>query len=145
MNDAAFQTHASGKEGLISCMNNTIFLQNYITSITAKKRSYYLLKSVKCPFTIIFSCLVGLTIAILLIRSFIPRKKNTSVELFIEALRNENSGNFEAAITAYESALIEVKKNKFRDDNLKDKITEKLKVLHSIIEYKNNSHFRKLS
>jgi hypothetical protein len=60
------------------------------------------------------------------------------VELFVQALRNENSGQFEAAVTTYENALNEVKKVMFHDNNLKKRIIDKLKVLHTIIEYKNS-------
>ena len=72
----------------------------------------------------------------LAIRSFVLRKKNISVELFYKALKNENSGHFEEAKVTYESALNEVKKIRFHS-NLKNKIIEKLKVLHSVLNYKN--------
>ena len=76
------------------------------------------------------------------IRSLILRKKSLPVTLYVEALRNENSGHFEEAIVTYENALVEAKKEKFQyGGSLKNKITEKLKVLHTIIEYKNSLHF----
>ena len=81
-----------------------------------------------------------LTVIILLIRAFILRKRNIPVELFTEALRNENSGHFEEAIINYENALNEEKKIRFHSSSLKNRITEKLKVLHTITEYKNNFH-----
>jgi hypothetical protein len=65
------------------------------------------------------------------------RKRNFSVELFVKALSNENNGNFEEAVINYECALQEVKKIRFHS-KLKNKIIEKLKVLHTFIEYKNN-------
>ncbi len=82
-----------------------------------------------------------LSLIILLSGSFILRERNIPVELFAEALKNENSGNFEAALIAYENALNEVKKNRFYSSSMKNKIVEKLKVLNTVIAYKNNSHF----
>jgi hypothetical protein len=80
-------------------------------------------------------------IIILLFRRFGPRKKNVPVELFAEALRNENSGQFETALVTYERALNEVKKTRFQGSSLRCKIVNKLKVLHTVIEYKNGFHF----
>ena len=76
----------------------------------------------------------GFLIRFLLIRKTFP------IKLFIDALQNENSGHFEAAIINYESALSAVKKRKVYS-SLKNKIIEKIKVLHTIIEYKNSLHF----
>jgi hypothetical protein len=77
---------------------------------------------------------------ILLIHLFNLRKKNIPVGLFVEALRNENNGHFEEAVINYETALNEAKKIRF-NNTLKGKITGKLKLLHTIIEYNNNLHF----
>lgn len=57
-------------------------------------------------------------------------------------LLHENSGRFEVAVINYEAALDEVKKIRFHRI-LKNRIIEKLKLLHAIIEYKNNLHFMK--
>jgi hypothetical protein len=62
---------------------------------------------------------------------------NVSVELFAKALKNENSGHYEEAVIIYENALSEAKKNRFHN-SLKHKIIEKLKLLHTCIEYKND-------
>ena len=80
-----------------------------------------------------------LLLIVFFIRFFILRKKDTPVELFVEGLRNENNGHFETAVVTYESALNAVKKSRFHS-YLKNKITEKIKVLHTIIEYKNSLH-----
>jgi len=53
-------------------------------------------------------------------------------------LKDENNGNFEEAIITYENALIEVRKMKY-NNTLKNKIVEKLKLLHTVINYNNNS------
>lgn len=68
-------------------------------------------------------------------------KKNIPAALYVEALRNENSGKLEAAVINYENALLEVKKVKFPDTRLRNKIVDRLKVLHTIIEYNNSFHF----
>jgi len=77
---------------------------------------------------------------ILLFRRFLMRKKNVPDKLFAEALKNENSGEFEVALVAYERALGEAKKIGFQGNSLKSKIIEKLKVLHTVIAYKNGFH-----
>jgi hypothetical protein len=87
-----------------------------------------------------FFLLLMVSIIILFILFFVLRKKSIPVELYIEALRNENNGHFEAAVIAYETALIEVKKIRFHG-TLKNKIIQKLKLLHTVVEYNNNLHF----
>jgi hypothetical protein len=86
-----------------------------------------------------FLIITGLSL-VLIIRFFILRKRNIPVGLFQEALRNENSGNFEEAVVTYENALHEVKKIRFPGTSLKKRITEKLKVLRTIIDYENSQH-----
>jgi hypothetical protein len=84
--------------------------------------------------------LMLLTLVILSARFLILRGKNIPVQLFNEAIKNENNGSFEAALVTYESALTEVKKIRFHS-NLKNRIIDKIQVLHTIIEYKNNFRF----
>ena len=89
----------------------------------------------------IFSAML-ITLIFFFIRSLVLRKKSIPVILYVEALSNENSGHFEEALATYENALMEVKKERFQyGGSLKNKIIEKLKVLHTIIEYKNSLHF----
>ena len=95
-------------------------------------------------FTIAFFVIIMLPLVFLLIRWVVPPKKNVPAELFAEALRNENEGDYEAALIAYENALQEVKKNRFYSSSMKNKIVEKLKVLNTVIAYKNNSQFRQV-
>jgi hypothetical protein len=75
-----------------------------------------------------------------IISSLFLKKKNLTVELFVEGLRYENDGHFDEAIMNYENALNEVRKNRFQSD-LENKIIQKLKVLHTISEYKKNIQF----
>lgn len=88
-----------------------------------------------------FFLIIALSLIIFFIRAFLLRKKNIPAELFVEALRNENSGHFEAAVISYKSALNEVKKNRLRSISMENRINEKIKVLHTIIEYKNSLRF----
>ena len=83
--------------------------------------------------------IIVVSIAILIIRSRVLQRKNIPVELFVKALQNENSGNFDQALISYESALMEVNKIRFHG-NLKNKIIEKIKLLHTLIEYRNSFH-----
>jgi hypothetical protein len=87
----------------------------------------------------IFSALM-LVFILFFIRSFIMRKGNLPVELFNEALKNENNGDFETAIGFYKSALDEADKSVFLT-GLKYKIIAKLKVLHTAIDYQNSIRF----
>jgi hypothetical protein len=91
-------------------------------------------------FTYSFILILILSALIVVSRLIFLRKRNIPVELFTEALRNENSGQFEAAVINYENALNEEKKSRFHSNNLKHKITEKLKILHTTIEYNNSYH-----
>jgi hypothetical protein len=79
-------------------------------------------------------------VIILLIRFLLIRRKDIPAELFVAALRNENCGDFEAALTGYETALNEARKSRF-NNGLENRINGKLKMLHTIIEYKKNFHF----
>jgi hypothetical protein len=84
---------------------------------------------------------IVLAIIFLVIRSLVLRKKHISVELFAKALQNENSGQYEEAVVLYENALSEVEKIKFHS-GLRAKIVEKLKLLHTIVDYQNSHRVR---
>lgn len=66
------------------------------------------------------------------------RRKSILGELFAEALKNENSSNFEAAILSYETALTIVKKNRFNNNSLENSIAGKLKTLYTVTAYNKN-------
>jgi len=86
------------------------------------------------PFIMIASLIASIT------SSFFLKKKDLPVELFVEGLKYENDGHFDEAIINYENALSEAKKNRLHRE-LKNRIIQKLKVLHTIIEYKKNFQF----
>ncbi|QNA43332.1 hypothetical protein [Lacibacter sediminis] len=73
-------------------------------------------------------------ILFLLAKRFVEKKKGNAVSLFKAALKEENTGRYEAAIIQYELALQEAEKKGF-DKSLRLLINEKLKVLHTITEY----------
>ena len=83
---------------------------------------------------------IAALIFILLARYLILKKKNVSVRLFAEALKNENRGQFEEAVITYQTALDEVKKIRFHS-TLEHKIVNKLKVLNTVIAYTHNARF----
>jgi hypothetical protein len=86
----------------------------------------------------ILSAVLGLIAVVVLIRYFVQKRKSLPVELYLEALRTENSGQYKSAVNTYESALAEARKNKFNDEAFEEKIREKLKVLHTMIDYENS-------
>jgi hypothetical protein len=89
----------------------------------------------------LYSIIIVFIIIILIIRFFVLKNHKIPEKIFVEALRNENSGDFEAAIISYEIALQIVKKAKHHNYSLENKILEKIKVLHTVIEYKYNLQF----
>ena len=92
------------------------------------------------PFYYYILLFLALSIIFLFIRFWVSRRKNVPLELFFKGLQNENSGNFEEALISYESALNEVNKIRFHG-SLKNKITEKIKLLHTLIDHKNSFRF----
>ena len=80
---------------------------------------------------------IFLILAIWLIGMLILKKRDVSYELFVEALKRENSGHLEEAAITYESALKEVKKGRFQN-GLEKRIIEKLKMLNTVIQYERN-------
>jgi hypothetical protein len=89
-----------------------------------------------------FLSFILLSIIIVLIYSFATWKKGIPTERFIRAMKDENNGDFEEAIAGYEIALYEFDKIKSHN-SMRNKIIEKLKVLHSVIDYQNSIHFRR--
>ena len=75
-----------------------------------------------------------------LLRHFLLRKNSASMELFMDANKAENRGDYLQAVTTYENALREANKSKFHG-HLKTIILEKLKVLQTVRTYQNNLAF----
>ena len=80
---------------------------------------------------------VILAAAIIFIFLVIRRRKNIPATIFADALRSENNGDYKDAIMNYRIALEEAKKANL-DVKYILMIIEKIKVLHTVIEYENN-------
>src|ERR1039457_1739046 len=105
--------------------------------LTFNKNLYRTAKILQMIFYYYIFMLIMILNIMLLIRYFILSKDNIPVRLFTEALKNEKSGYFEEAIINYEIALKKFKKIKSHS-TLKNKISEKLRLLHTLIENKEN-------
>jgi len=90
-------------------------------------------------FFLSISILVSVFLVTALARAFIYWRNNIPVGLYLKALRDENSGHFEEAVTSYEAALSQCDGLKFQRA-FKNKIIGKVKLLHTIIDY--NKTFR---
>ena len=122
-------------------MKDVTFSRSLVTVLNLIELIF--IQEVKNPIMTIYQYLPFIMIVLLIasvISSLFLKKKDLPVELFVEGLRYENDGHFDEAIINYENALSEVKKNRFKGD-LKNKIIQKLKVLHTISEYKKNIQF----
>lgn len=95
------------------------------------------------PIFFIILTIVLILIIVRFVYTYFSMKKNYPTELFVEALRNENDGNNEAAVNNYENALKSFKTSKYHN-NIKNITIKKLKVLNTIREDKNNLPFTKV-
>ena len=75
-----------------------------------------------------------LSILLYIVRTVIKKKRQTSFSLYVKALKDENSGNLDAALANYKSAYAEATKTRFQE-NMKERILNKMKVLHSMKGY----------
>jgi hypothetical protein len=89
------------------------------------------------PFYYYIAISILLVLLVYIFRIVRTRVNNLPVELFHEALRNENKGDYLAALHSYESALNEVNKSKYSHTDLRLKILAKLKLLNTVINYEN--------
>ena len=122
-------------------MNNVTFSCSIVTVLKLNEPTF--IQQYKNSIMTINQYLPFIMIALLIasiISSLFLKKKDLPVELFVEGLRYENDGHFDEAIINYENALSEVKKNRFHRD-LENRIIQKLKVLHTISEYRKNIQF----
>ena len=122
-------------------MNNVTFSCSIVTVLKLNEPTF--IQQYKNSIMTINQYLPFIMIALLIasiISSLFLKKKDLPVELFVEGLRYENDGHFDEAIINYENALSEVKKNRFHR-SLENRIIQKLKVLHTISEYRKNIQF----
>lgn len=88
------------------------------------------------PFYYYIFLLVAISIITVSILFFKSLKKNTFELLFNEGLKQENIGHFHEAIIIYERVLNQLSKSNSKR-KFKAKIVDKIKVLHTVIEYEN--------
>lgn len=81
--------------------------------------------------------IIPIVAIIVLVIVMLYRKKNSHTELYSEGLHNENNGLYDEALHNYEHALIEIKKYK-PGNKFHNKITQKIKILRTTIEYEKN-------
>jgi outer membrane protein assembly factor BamD (BamD/ComL family) len=85
-------------------------------------------------YLLLFIALIIICVVILIIYRF---KKKIHSELFSQGLYNENEGHYNLALKNYEDALSELRKLKVNNE-LDKKITQKIKILQTTIEYEKN-------
>lgn len=78
--------------------------------------------------------LVLLCAFVFIARRMIRKRQNTPAALLAEALRYENNGLYDKAVISYGAALEKIKKIRSQR-MLRGKISQKLKVLHTLMEY----------
>lgn len=89
------------------------------------------------PYYYFLFSVIALILSLLSLRLVIWGKKNIPLLLFAEARRDENRGCYEQALLTYEIALNKIENIRF-GSTLKNKILGKIKLLHNLIEYRNN-------
>jgi hypothetical protein len=87
-----------------------------------------------------FFLVIPAALLLLLLKNALGNRDSTAVSLYKAALKEENTGRFEAAIIQYELALLEAGKKGF-DKSLISLINEKLKVLRTISRYEKEMYF----
>jgi len=94
--------------------------------------------------TFLFFLSVSLCVIIffvfVLTRALNHTKSPICIGLYVKALRDENNGQFEAAIAAYETVLVQCGKIRFQGV-FRNKIIGKVKLLHTIIDYNNSARY----
>ena len=81
--------------------------------------------------------IIPIITGIILVIVILYRRKNSHTELYSEGLHNENNGDYDLALHNYEEALNEMKKAK-PDNRFYNKITQKIKILRTLVEYEKN-------
>lgn len=73
-----------------------------------------------------------------IVRRLARKRRNTPDMLLAEALRYENNGIYDKAVASYQAALEKIKKIRSQR-MLHSKISQKLKVLHTLMEYESRT------
>jgi hypothetical protein len=88
-----------------------------------------------------FFLFVALIILGLFIIFIIQHRKKSRAGLYCEGIRNENDGRYNLAIHNYEEALDEIRSPRMKRSLIK-KITGRIKILRTMIEYEKNFQVR---
>jgi len=80
---------------------------------------------------------ISISLIVLVIVFIILWRQHGHSELYNEGVQNENDGQYFLALKNYDDALNEIRKLNVKN-KLSRKITERIKVLHSTIEYEKN-------
>lgn len=120
-------------------MNHITFISNSIIEKTgiglSLKVSVHFLSIYYAAILIPVLAIVISVIGFLSYRAVIDRYMVTADKLFSAALKQENDGYFREAHAGYLAALHEVEAKRFQDDKFRNKILEKIKLLHTVIQY----------
>lgn len=84
----------------------------------------------------LFAYILSVVVIIAAIMYFLSHRKNNYSQLYADAIRNENNGNYETAINNYKSVMAEIL-NQRTQKILKGKVAEKIKTLEAMLEYEN--------
>jgi hypothetical protein len=82
--------------------------------------------------------LVLICAVLFIVRRLTRKRRNTPDMLLAEALRYENNGVYDKAVISYQAALEKIKKIRSQR-MLQSKISQKLKVLHTLMEYESRT------
>lgn len=83
-----------------------------------------------------------LLLVIFAVRSVVRNAMSGTSRLYDIALKNENDGYFKEAQMGYLSALEEFNSKKFQSSKLKQRISEKLKIMGTVLEYESMKKIR---
>lgn len=89
-----------------------------------------------------FFLFISLAVLIFIVIFIANYKKNSHTELYREGVRNENDGRYIQALQNYEDALNEIRKLNL-DNKFGAKISGRIKILRTFIDYENSFHANK--
>jgi hypothetical protein len=85
---------------------------------------------------------IGIVVILLIVLFIKLYRKDNHAALYSEAVVHENEGHYEIALHQYENTLNVIRKKKANDE-LDQKITQRIKILRATIDYEKN--FQKVS
>jgi hypothetical protein len=85
-------------------------------------------------YLLLFIIVVVIILIVLFIKLY---RKDNHAALYSEAVVHENEGHYDIALHQYEDALSVIRKKK-PNDELDQKITQRIKILRATIDYEKN-------